>query len=108
MPLGRACHRLGTRIDGPHGPAELPSRHREERLHRYIQLAAEGAPHRRRDHVHPGRIDTEDAGDLVAVHVRGLRADKDADPVADPLGPPCLQLDVGVLDVRGFEFALGH
>ena len=49
----------------------------------------------------------EDQGDLVAVHVRRLRADRELDPVADAAREPGLGLDVRVLDERGLDRDLG-
>ena len=112
MALGARLHRLGALVDEAHRAAELPGGDSEERLDREVELAAEAAADRRRHDVDLRRLDLQDARDLVAVHVRRLRAREDADAAKrraarvlalDDLRVARFGLDVGVLDVACLE-----
>ena len=74
-----------------------------------VELAAEPAAAGGRDDPHLVRPEAEDQRDLVAIHVRRLRADRELDPVADPARDPGLGLDVRVLDERRLDLDVrGH
>ena len=63
-----------------------------------VELAAEPAAAGGRDDPNLVRPEAEDERDLVTVHVWGLGADRELDPVAHPARNPGLGLDVRVLD----------
>jgi hypothetical protein len=108
MALGGRGHRLGAGVDEPDRLAGHPRRHREKRLDRYVELAAEAAAAGRRADAHLGWLDAEHACGLLAVHVGGLGAAGHLHPVAGRHGPAGLRLDIGVLHEGGLEPALGH
>ena len=108
MALGRGRHALRPRVDQGDRPAELPRRHRHQRLDREVELAAEAAAAGRRHDAHRLGPQPHDDRHLVAVHVGRLGRDMDLDAIAHALGPAGLGLDIGVLDEGGLEHALGH
>jgi hypothetical protein len=63
-----------------------------------VELAAEPATAGGRNDPNLTGPEAEDQRDLVAVHVRRLRADRELDPVADAPGDARLQDQVRVLD----------
>ncbi len=113
MPLGGGSHQLRARVDDAHGAPGHPRRHRQQRLHRHVELAAEAAAARRRADAHARAVDAQHAGRLLQVHVRRLGAGRDLDAVGamicarpDRHGIAGLRLDVGVLDELGLEATL--
>jgi hypothetical protein len=60
---------------------------------------------RGRQDAHLFRLQAEDTRQPVAVHVGGLRAAADLDPVADAAGAGGLRLDIGVFDEAGGKVA---
>ena len=88
MPLGGGGHRLRARVDDAHGAPGHPRRHRQQRLHRHVELAAEAAAARRRADAHARAVDAQHARRLLQVHVRRLGAGRDLDAVGAMIGPP--------------------
>ena len=64
------------------------------------------AADRGRDDAHLRRRDAENFRDVVAIHVRRLRAGLDFDAIADASRKAGFRLDIGVLDEAGLERAL--
>ena len=111
MALGGGQHRLGACVHAAHRALQLPRRHREQRLYGDVELAAEATADGGRHDVHLLFAQADHPRDLVAVHVRGLCAGEDAQPVrrawdAQPLGIPGLGLDVSMLYVARREESL--
>ena len=104
MPLGGGGHGFGARVDDAHRAPRHPRRHRQQRLHRHVELAAEAAAAGGRADAHARGVDAQHARGLLQVHVGRLRAGRDLDAVgaigavADRHGVAGLGLDVGVLD----------
>ncbi len=107
MALGRRHHRFRPAVDHADRATQMPGGDGNEGLDREIELGAETAADRGRHDAHRFRRDAEDRCDIVAVHVGGLRAGGDFDPVADADGAARLRLDRGVFDKAGVERALG-
>ncbi len=114
MPLGGGGHGLRARVDDAHRAPRHPRRHRQQRLHRHVELAAEAAAAGGRADAHARGVDAQHARGLLQVHVGRLRAGRDLDAVgaigavADGHCEAGLGLDVGVLDELGLEAALGR
>ena len=110
MPLGGRGHRFRARVDDAHGPLGHPRRHRQQRLHRDVELAAEAATTRGRADAHARLIDAQHPRGLLQVHVGRLGAGRHLDAVRARAGgsrEPGFGLDIGVLHERGLEAALG-
>ena len=111
MPLGGGGHGFRARVDDAHRTPGHPRRHRQQRLDRHVELAAEAAAAGGRADAHARGVDAQHARRLLAVHVGRLRAGRDLDairPVADGHRVAGLRLDVGVLDEGGLEVTLGR
>ena len=82
----------------------MPRRNREERLGGKIKLGAEAAADCGGNDAHGVFGDAENRGDILAGHVRRLRAGLNFDAVTDAARETCFGFNVGVLDEAGFIF----
>ena len=103
MALGGRHDRLGSRVDHAHRAFEMPGGNGDEGLDRQIELRAKAATEGGGNDAHIFRRDAEDGRNVVAIHVRRLRARLDFDAVANAASKACLRFDIGVLDEARFK-----
>src|SRR5277367_2445469 len=103
MALGRAHHRLDTRVNHAHRTAQPPRGEREKWLNRQIKFCTEATADRCRNNANCFGGNPQKLRNIGTVHVGRLRARLYFDLIADASGESCFGLDARMLDESGFK-----